>query len=88
MEIDLSALNEKQKAKEFKATSKAIKSKELDVRKEALNKVIRQPAYLVEGGCISSILETLVAKKVSFFFSYRQNSINDFSFCILLLERF
>lgn len=64
VEVDLDTLNPKQKAKEFKATQKDFKSKDPEVRLQALKKFAKNPKYISEGGCLSLFLASLVPKKV------------------------
>jgi hypothetical protein len=61
--VDLTTLNEKQLGKEFKATAKAIKSKDAEVKAGGLSK-LQNTRYYTEGGCFIPLVESTVAKKV------------------------
>ena len=60
--VELNSLSAKQLAKEFKLTTKEIKSKDLSIRQIALKK-FEDTRYLLEGGCIVPFIETIVSKK-------------------------
>ena len=61
--VDLTTLNEKQLAKEFKATAKSIKSKDPEVKVSSLSK-LQNVRYYTEGGCLVPLVESMVPKKV------------------------
>jgi predicted hydrolase (HD superfamily) len=61
--VNLDSLNKKEKAKEFKAAIKLVKSKEMEYKKVALEK-FSDYRYLLEGGAIIPFLESIVPKKV------------------------
>lgn len=63
-DFDLTDLNEKQLAKEFKTVRKHIKSKDLDARSTALQKV-SDVRYFSIGGCLVPLLESIIPKKVT-----------------------
>lgn len=63
--MNLDDLNDKLKVKEFKATIKDIKSKEHTIRSIAVGK-LKDARYITQGGCLPSLLESLVPKKKSF----------------------
>eukprot|EP01031_Cornospumella_fuschlensis_P035942 gene35942-43593_t len=56
------SLNPKQKAKEYKATAKDLKSKDPVVKLAAAAK-LKDPRYLIEGKCLTNFLLSIVAKK-------------------------
>mmetsp|Transcript_24665 Transcript_24665/g.36337 ORF Transcript_24665/g.36337 Transcript_24665/m.36337 type:complete len:1874 (-) Transcript_24665:159-5780(-) len=60
--VDLDALTAKQRAKEFKTTAKEVKTKDPAKKNHALEK-IKDERYLLEGGCLTPLLESLVPKK-------------------------
>eukprot|EP01031_Cornospumella_fuschlensis_P033934 gene33934-41070_t len=60
--VDLDSLNPKQKAKEYKATAKDLKSKDPVVKLAAAAK-LKDPRYLIEGKCLTNFLLSIVAKK-------------------------
>ena len=64
--VNLDTLTAKQLAKEYKLSTKEIKSKDLTVRQNALKK-FDDTRYLLDGGCIVPFLETIVSKKVIIF---------------------
>ena len=64
--VDLNSLSDKQKLKEFKSTIKLLKSKEVANRKLGLEK-IKDFRYLLEGGCLIPLIESVVPKKVSLY---------------------
>ena len=61
----LGGMNEKQRLKEFKRVAKELKSKDPSVREKAIQVAFDEPAYLVEGKGLLSLLEGVAAKKVS-----------------------
>lgn len=63
-DVDLTDLNEKQLAREFKTVRKHIKSKDLDVRSTALQKV-SDVRYFSIGGCLVPLIESIIPKKVT-----------------------
>lgn len=64
--VDLNSLNAKQKAKEFKAAQKDVKSKDLAVKSVALKK-LQDFRYYTEGGCFSPLVNSSVPKKVTIY---------------------
>ena len=64
-EFDWTNLNGKQLAKEFKIVRKHIKSKDVDVRSKAFQKV-SDARYFSIGGCLVPLVELMIPKKVSF----------------------
>ena len=62
--IDLSEMNDKQLAKEFRATQKQIKSKSTDPEAQLLQK-LTDIRYFTIGGCLPPLLQALIAKKVA-----------------------
>ena len=67
--IDLSSLNDKQLAKEYKSAGKEIKSKDPDIRSNVLLK-LKDSRYFIVGGCLAPLVEALVPKKVKPFKSF------------------
>jgi hypothetical protein len=65
--VALGNLNAKQKAKEFKAMQKDVKSKDLAVKVAALKK-LHDLRYYTEGGCFSPLVNSAVPKKVCYIF--------------------
>jgi len=63
--VNLDTLNPKQRAKEFKAAQKDVKSKDLVVKNAALKK-INDIRYLTEGGCLLPLINSILPKKVRF----------------------
>ena len=61
--VDLSTLNEKQLAKEFKTVGKEIKSKDPEIKAIALQK-LNDTRYFTIGGCLVPLMELLIPKKV------------------------
>ncbi len=61
--VKLEDLNPKQRLKEFKSTQKELKSKELPVRQKGFDK-ITDVRYLVEGGCLFPMINSISTKKV------------------------
>lgn len=61
--VNLDALNAKQRLKEFKATQKEVKSKDLVAKDAALKKLV-DIRYLTEGGCFVPLVNSIVPKKV------------------------
>ncbi|MGK9626017.1 hypothetical protein O6382_24325, partial [Salmonella enterica subsp. enterica] len=61
----LDGLNVKQRAKEFKATQKALRSKDVAVRLSTLEK-LNDLRYFTEGQCLPSFLESLTPSKVTY----------------------
>lgn len=61
--VDLDTLNLKQKAKEYKATAKDLKSKDPVVKLSAAAK-LKDSRYLIEGKCLTNFLFSIVPKKV------------------------
>jgi len=61
--VDLDSLNKKQRAKEYKATVKLLKSKDISNRRYALSR-IKDSRYLLEGGCFIPLVESILPKKV------------------------
>lgn len=64
--IDLSTLSDIQKLKEFKLTKRALISKDIVVKAQAIEKV-RNFEYLTEGGCFKYLLKAIKVKRVSKF---------------------
>ena len=63
--IDLNSLNKKQLQKEFKDTGKDVKSKDLEKKKIALEKVSKDCRYFLEGDCFVPLLDSCVPKQVN-----------------------
>jgi hypothetical protein len=61
--VDLSEMNDKQLAREFKAVGKQMKSKDPDVKFAALQK-LKDFRYFTIGGCLAPLIESMVPKKV------------------------
>lgn len=61
--VDLSTLNAKQKGKEYKATQKDVKSKDLVVKGAAMKK-LQDVRYYTEGGCLVPLINSSQPKKV------------------------
>jgi hypothetical protein len=61
--VKLDDLNPKQKLKEFKATQKDLRSKELIAKQKGFEK-IKDVRYLVEGGCLFPLINSISTKKV------------------------
>ena len=61
--VNLDILNPKQRAKEFKAAQKDVKSKDL-IDKNAALKKIGDVRYLTEGGCFLPLVNSILPKKV------------------------
>jgi hypothetical protein len=61
--VDLDALNPKQRIKEYKATKKLLKSKEVFIKNQGLEKV-KDFRYIYEGGCLPTLIESITPKKV------------------------
>lgn len=59
----LDELNAKQKAKEFKATQKAISSKDIALKLAALEK-LNDSRYFTEGTCLQPFFDSLAPSKV------------------------
>ena len=64
-EVDWTNLNGKQLAKEFKTVRKHIKSKDVDIRSTAFQKV-SDARYFSIGGCLVPLVESMIPKKVTF----------------------
>jgi hypothetical protein len=64
--ISLDSMNPKQKAKEYKATQKDVKSKDLVVKSAALKK-LHDLRYYTEGGCLVPLVNSSLPKKVAHF---------------------
>ncbi len=62
--VDLNSLNKKQLLKEFKDVGKDVKSKDLDKRKIALDKISKTSRYLLEGDCFVPLLDSCIPKQV------------------------
>lgn len=62
--INLDTLNVKQRLKEYKATQKDVKSKDLVAKGAALKK-LTDIRYLTEGGCFFPLVSSILPKKVS-----------------------
>ncbi len=62
--VQLDSLNAKQKAKEFKATQKELKSKDDAIKLGTIHKISKDLRYLSEGSCVQQLLLSVVAKKV------------------------
>ena len=60
---NLDSMNPKQQLKEYKATQKEIKSKEIAVKTIALKK-FEDIRYLTEGGCLVPFINSILPKKV------------------------
>ena len=63
-EINLDKLNPKQKLKVFKSVCKEIKSKDSEIKTQALIKFKHDCRYLTEGGCMMAFIESIGIKKV------------------------
>lgn len=63
MAEDLASMNEKQRAKEFKAVAKGIRSKDISVKEPAFTKLYANRSYLFDGDCLRPLFETLIPKK-------------------------
>lgn len=61
--VDLNSLNPKQRAKEFKAAQKEVKSKDLVVKNGAFKK-LEDTRYYTEGGCLPFLIASVFPKKV------------------------
>ena len=61
--VNLDALNAKQRLKEYKATQKDVKSKDLVAKGSALKK-LSDVRYLTEGGCFLPLVNSILPKKV------------------------
>jgi len=61
--VDLTSLSDIQKAKEFKITKRALKSKDAKIKTQAIEKV-KNFIYLIEGGCFKYLLKAVKVKKV------------------------
>jgi hypothetical protein len=61
--VDLSEMNDKQLAREFKAVGKQMKSKDPDIKFAALQK-LKDFRYFTIGGCLAPLIESIVPKKV------------------------
>lgn len=61
--VDLDSLNPKQRAKEFKAAQKEVKSKDLVVKNAAFKK-LDDIRYYTEGGCLPFVIASIIPKKV------------------------
>ena len=61
--VSLDELTAKQRVKEFKSTVKEIKSKDVSKKIVALDKYNRDSRYLLEGGSLAPLIESLVPKK-------------------------
>ena len=70
MDLILDGMNEKQKIKEFKLFCKEVKSKELNTKVIAIEKGLKDTRYLLEGGGICPLVDSIAAKKVLFLFSH------------------
>ena len=60
----LDSLAPKSRLKEFKSTSKEIKSKDLAIKIPAIKKCLEDHRYFHEGLCICPFIDGTVAKKV------------------------
>ena len=69
----LGEMNEKQRLKEFKRVGKELKSKDVNVREEALKVIFEEHAYLIEGKGLLALLDGVAAKKVRMY-SLRPNT--------------
>ncbi len=67
---DLASMNDKQKAKAFKQMLKNVKSKELPVKMEALDSIMKNPYYMLEGLCINEFIGSISSKKVIYLSIY------------------
>ncbi len=63
--VDLINMTPKQRQKEFKATQKELRSKDMQIKLNAMKK-LADLTYFKEGGCIPVFLQSLYPKKVSF----------------------
>jgi len=61
--VNLDTLNVKQCLKEYKATQKDVKSKDLVAKGAALKK-LSDIRYLTEGGCFVPLVNSILPKKV------------------------
>lgn len=61
--VQLDSLNAKQKLKEFKLTSKEMRSKDVAVKMRALEK-FSDLRYLTDGGCLVPFINSVLPKKV------------------------
>jgi ankyrin repeat protein len=68
-EAYLDTLNAKQLAKEYKTLAKLIKNKDDAVKISALEKLLEDSRYMIEGGCIIPLLEIIAPKKKTLDFS-------------------
>jgi hypothetical protein len=64
--VNLDSLSEKNRTREYKVTGKDLKSKDLETRKIALQKLDDDIRYFSEGQCLKSLLESIVVSKVSY----------------------
>ena len=62
--VDLGTLNKKQLLKEFKDVGKDVKSKDVEKRKVALEKIFKSSRYFLEGDCFVPLLESCIPKQV------------------------
>jgi ankyrin repeat protein len=67
--VDLNTANAKQKTKIYRAVTKEIKSKEIEIKLGALSKFQKDVRYFVEGNAFTPFMEALVVKKKSIDFS-------------------
>lgn len=73
-DVNLDLLNAKQKAKEFKAVQKDVKSKDLAVKGAAMRK-LQDFRYYTEGGCLSPLINSSVPKKVNIVESFGEKTV-------------
>ena len=66
--LDFVSLNPKQRLKEFKSTQKDLKSKDLEIKLKALEKIIVNPVYFIEGNCFVPFVASIIPKKVKNFY--------------------
>lgn len=80
--IDLSSLSSKQRIKEYKVTNKDLKSKDVNKKLFAIEKVNKDIRYFLEGDCLPSLLEAIIPKKVGSFLTQMTSlSLFTHSFC-------
>ena len=68
-DISLDSLNAKQLLKEYKTVAKSIKNKDDDVKRAALDKLLYDSRYMIDGGCVLPLLEIIQPKKKTLDFS-------------------
>ena len=68
--VQLDSLSVKDRAKELKAVFKSIKSKEEAVKTAAFAVFKNDFRYLIEGGCVVPLIDSIIPKKVCFFYAH------------------